>query len=141
MDRFARNYLIGFTVVVVAVVAGLLLSRDDRILAINETLAKDFELEGYPYTFEVQQLENGVAVVGSPRSAQVPVMRFLRTAFPALRATPVDHPDMMEAQRVLALKQSRAEQLVLGQPEVQSVRWEFDARWFHEHGVFANLDP
>lgn len=141
MDNFARNYLIGFIIVVVTVVAWIFLSRDDRVLEINEVLANDFALQGYPYIFEVQQLDNGVAVVGSPRSAQVPVMRFLRTAFPSLRNTPVDHPDMMAAQSTLAKKQSRAQELILSQPDVQRLRWEFDERWFNEHGVFANLQP
>jgi hypothetical protein len=139
MDAFARNYLIGLITVAVVAAGAYWLSRDSRVSDINEVLARDSELADYPYPFRVLVLENGVATMSSPRSAEVPVMRFLRTAFPALGATSVDHPDMMAAQDELAERQSRAAQLVKSQPDVNAIRWEIDERWYNEHGVFLNL--
>lgn len=141
MDRFARNYLIGLLTVLLIAAGVFWLSRDSRVADINNMLAQDFELAGYPYVFKVLSLEDGVATMGSPRSAEVPVMTFLRTAFAELRATSVDHPDMMAAQLVLVEKQSRAASLVESQPDVNVIRWEIDERWYNEHGVFLNLRP
>lgn len=139
MDSFARNYLIGLLVLVVLGVGIYWLSRDSRVAEINAILARDSQLADYPYAFRVLALDNGVATVSSPRSAEVPVMRFLRTAFPELGATSVDHPDMMAAQDRLVDKQSRAAELVKSQPDVKAIRWQIDERWYNEHGVFLNL--
>lgn len=138
MDSFAKRYLAVLTTVVVATLAWLLLNGDDRVDALNARLAGDAELAGYPYTFRVWRIENNVAVMGSPRSAEVSVMQFLRTAFPELSRSTMDDPAMMAAQLVLAEKQARAQQLVTEDPDVSAVRWELDERWFNEKGVFLN---
>ncbi|MFK8040773.1 hypothetical protein [Congregibacter sp.] len=140
MDRFARNYLIGLLTVITLSVAWYWLSQDSRVTEVNERLARDSQLAEFPFPFRVIGLENGIATMNSPRSAQVPAMRFLRTAYPELGATAVDHPDMMAAQDTLAKAQSRAMELVEGLPDVSSIRWVIDERWFNEHGVFLNLD-
>lgn len=139
MDTFARNYLIGLGTVIVLAAGIYWMNLDSRVADINAVLARDGELAEYPYPFRVLTLENGVATMSSPRSADVPVMRFLRTAFPELGATSVDHPDMMAAQDELAERQSRAAQLVKSQPDVSAIRWVIDERWFNEHGVFLNI--
>jgi hypothetical protein len=141
MDRFARNYLIALLAVLVFAVSWYYLSRDGRVAEINTMLARDTQLSSYPYLFQVRSLEDGIATMGSPRSARVPVMQFLRTAFPALGNTAVDHPDMFAAQAVLVEKQTRAAELVQSQPDVTSVRWVLDERWYNEHGVFLDLQP
>jgi len=93
------------------------------------------ERAGYPYDFRVLSLENGMATMGSPRSAQVPVMKFLHAAFPELAGKDVQDPAMMAAQDELVQKQSRAAELVQRHPEVQSVRWVLDERWYAERGA------
>ena len=52
--------------------------------ALNDLLRADPQLAAYPYRFEVLSLENGVAEISSPRSAQVPVVQFLRLVHPEL---------------------------------------------------------
>lgn len=140
LDRFTRNYLIILSTVAVFAAAWFLLNRDPRVSEINERLAADPALADYPYRFRVFSLEAGVATLGSPRSAQVPVMRFLRTAFPELSRTAVDDPAMMAAQDVLVEKHARAEALVLAEADVTRIRWQLDERWFNEHAVFLHLD-
>jgi hypothetical protein len=139
MDRFARNYLIGLITVVLIAAGWFWLSRDSRVAEINAMLARDNQLASYPYRFQLRSLENGIATMGSPRSAEVPVMQFLRTAYPELSKTSVDDPAMMAAQDELVKKQSRAAELVTSQPDVDRLRWEIDERWYNEHGVFLNL--
>ena len=136
MDSFAKRYLIVLSAVVVLGVAYVILNRDGRVEEINEMLAGDTQLQAYPYPFRVFRLEDGVAVMGSPRSAEVPVMQFLRTAFPPLSRTAVDDPAMMAAQQELARTQARAMEMVQALDDVSAVRWEFDDQWFREHGVF-----
>lgn len=141
MDTFTRNYAIGLVSVIALVLAWLWLNQDSRVAEINAQLATDLELEGYPYSFRVLSLESGIAVMSSPRSAEVAAMHFLRTAYPALRATSVVDPQMMAAQAILAEKQSHAAELVTKQSDVTQVRWVFDERWFRERGVFLDLGP
>lgn len=138
MDSFAKRYLIVLTTIVVAGVVYVLMQGDERVDEINAMLAQDTQLQDYPYPFRVLSLEEGVAVMGSPRSAEVPVMQFLRTAFAPLSRTAVDDPAMMAAQQELARIQSRAMDTVLALDDVSTVRWEFDEQWFREHGVFLN---
>mgnify|MGYP006297832471 CR=1 FL=1 len=136
MDSFAKKYLIGLIGVAVLVADWVYFGGDSRVAAINARLAEDPELASYVYPFRVRRIEDGIAVMGSPRSAQVPVMRFLRTAFPRFGNTPVTDPEMMAAQATLVERQSRAAELAQADPDVDGVRWELDERWYAEQGVF-----
>ena len=136
MDSFAKRYLIGLSTIVGIAVAYIVLSSDGRVDELNVMLAADPMLRDYPYQFRVIRLDGDVAVMGSPRSAEVPVMQFLRTAYPELSKTTVDDPAMMAAQDVLARTQVHAQDLVQGELDINTVRWELDERWFNEKGVF-----
>ncbi|MEM1191574.1 MAG: hypothetical protein AAF933_11710 [Pseudomonadota bacterium] len=138
MDSFGKRYLMVLGSIVTAVILYIVLSGDERVYQINALLADDADLRDYPYTFRVFRIEEGIAIMGSPRSAEVPAMRFLRTAFPELSRTAVDDPSMFAAQQVLAEKQGHAMRLVESQSDVTAVRWEIDERWFNEKGVFLH---
>jgi len=139
MDTFTRRYLWLLLGLLLVVAVAWWLNRDARVAQINGWLAGDAELAAYPYAFTVLHINNGVAFVSSPRSAQVPVMRFLHYAFPALQGKDVQHPDMMAAQDRLVAVQSRAAELVQTHPQVNAVRWVLDERWFSERGI--NVAP
>lgn len=141
MDPFVRRYSIGLVCVVILVVVWNLISRDPRVGELNQLLAGDHELAEFPFPFRVVQLENGIATVTSPRSAEVPVMQFLRAAYPELANVSVDDARMMEAQAVLVNKQSRAAQLLKSQADIGAIRWEVDERWFEERGVRIEKEP
>ena len=141
MDPFVRRYSIGLACVVLLVVAWNLLSRDPRIGELNQLLGSDHELADFPFQFRVLELENGIATVSSPRSAQVPVMQFLRTAYPQLAGVSVDDPQMMEAQALLVKKQSRAAELLKSQADIGAIRWRVDERWYEERGVRLEMRP
>jgi hypothetical protein len=139
MDDFARKYLIGL--LVFSLLAGLwwVFTRDTLAADLNRRLQADAELGAYVYTFRVQSVDDGIALMLSPRSAGVPVMKFLRAAFPELEGLPVDDPRMMEAQQRLATLQSRAAEQVAAHPEVRAVRWVLDERWYASRGI--PIDP
>jgi hypothetical protein len=103
MDAFARNYLIGLITVVGSRRWRLLAqSRQPRQRISTRSWRGTANLRTTPTPSGCWCWKTASQPMSSPRSAEVPVMRFLRTAFPALGATSVDHPDMMAAQDELA---------------------------------------
>jgi hypothetical protein len=135
MDSFTRRYLYLLGVVLVVVLAVWLAGHDGRVAELNAQLAKEPLLANYPYQFRVLEIENRVAVMHSPRSAEVSVMHFLYAAFPELQGKDVQHSDMVAAQERLGDLQFRAWAVVQAHPEVDSVRWLLDERWLAERGV------
>jgi len=136
VDRFTRNYAIGLGFVL-AVLVGvwILTSWDPGASKLNALLASDAELAAYPYQFRVESLNDGVATLKSPRSFEVPVIRFLSVIKPRLAGKDADHPDVMAAQAALAHQQKRAQEIVERQPEVKAVRWVLDRDWYAARGI------
>ncbi len=135
MDRFTRNYLIVLGLVLAAVAAYWLAQWNPAVGEINDLLAADTELAGYGYRFRVLSLDKGVAKLTTPRSFEVPVVRFLGVLHPELRNKAQDDPAMVAAQEQLVRHQKRAAQLVHDRAEVRSVRWVLDKDWYRERGV------
>ncbi len=138
MDRFTRNYLIFLGLLSAAILGAWLASWDSRVGEINELLEADSQLSGYSYPFRVIALEHGEAQISTPRSFQVPVIRFLGIIHPDLQGKPQDHPDVVAAQEELVRKQKRAAKLVQGQSDVRSIRWVLDAAWYADRGLSLN---
>tara|TARA_R110002110_G_scaffold205066_1_gene416734 strand:- start:135372 stop:135788 length:417 start_codon:yes stop_codon:yes gene_type:complete len=138
MDAFARRYAIGLVVLALAAVIVWLVSQDSRVAQLNDMLRKDSRLANYPYQFTVLALDNGVASVTSPRSAEVSVIQALRIINPNLRNFGAVSPQMMSAQIELAGVQSHAAQLLQAQADVSSVRWKLDENWLAHHGVYID---
>ncbi|WP_198171857.1 hypothetical protein [Pseudohalioglobus lutimaris] len=137
MDDFTRRYLYLLAAVLVAGLVWWLGSIDFRVREINETLQSDHTLSDYPYTFRVLSLENGIAEVSSPRSAQMSAIQGLRILFPSLQNASAVSDEMMSAQEELARVQSRAGQLVSEQEDVNQVRWVLDEKWLSSYGVYV----
>lgn len=138
MDSFTRNYSIALGVIVVAVLAWWIsASFNPRVGDLNDVLAADPDLSGYPYRFRVVDYADGVAVVSTPRSFDVPAMRFLEIIKPEVAGKAQDDPAMLAAQQELIEHQKRAQALMLGQPDVERVDWRLDVRWLADHGVQA----
>ena len=111
---------------------------DTRVSELNEILEVDKELAAYPYQFKVLSLDDGIAEISSPRSAEVPVIQFLRIVYPQLRNRGVLDEPVMAAQDTLAAMQSRAGKLVSEEPDVKSIRWSIDRQWYASRGVYLN---
>ena len=135
MDRYSRNYLI-----ILGTIAGLiavvwLANLNPRIWELNDLLEEDPQLRAYPYQFRVLSLENGIASMSTPRSSQVPAVRFLGIIRPQLANRQDNDPDVIAAQKELASLQARAKELILAEPDVDRVYWQIDSAWYAEHGV------
>jgi hypothetical protein len=138
LDRFTRTYLVVLTVIAVAGIAWWLSTWDSRLSQMNKILASDAQLAGYPYQFKVISLENGVAEISSPRSAEVPVIQFLRIIHPEFNNSSVVDESVMAAQDELARMQSHAGKLVSDMDEVDSIRWTIDRKWYASNGVYLD---
>lgn len=134
MDKFTRNYsiILGIIVLVVLVWA---LYEDPQVSNLNNLLEQDSQVAGYPYEFQVLRLQNGIAIISTPRSSAFPVHRALGILFPNLANRTQDNPDVMEAQQELARIQKRAKAIVLESDKVSNVRWELDKNWLSQYGI------
>ena len=135
-DRFLKRYLMVLGFLILAGLAYWASNLDSRVGELNDKLAAAPALLDYPYRFRVLSLENGVAVMTSPRSAEMGPLHFLRILDPALIDKDVVHPDMMAAQDLLVQKQSEAERIVIAEPDVTRIRWQLDEKWYAEQGFF-----
>ncbi|MDH5470691.1 MAG: glutamate-ammonia-ligase adenylyltransferase [Gammaproteobacteria bacterium] len=134
MDKFTRNYSIVLGVVVVALVA-LFMYEDPQVQSLNDRLLRDTRLSTYPYNFRVLRLENGVATMTTPRSAEFPAYRALGLLFPSLDGLPQDDARLMQGQLDMAQLQEYAKGLVLDTEAVKHVAWELDTQWLDRHGI------
>jgi hypothetical protein len=135
MDRFTRNYLIILGSIAAIIIIAWLATLSPRVWELNGLLEDDPQLSAYPYRFEVLSLDNGVATLTTPRSPQVPAVRFLGILYPQLANRRDNDPDVIAAQKELAEHQGRAKELILAQPDVDRVQWQIDTAWYAEHGV------
>lgn len=138
LDDFTRKYLYILVGLVLVGFIWWLSSLDFRVSEINEQLGADAELAAYPYPFRVMSLENGVAHVSSPRSAQLSAIQSLRIMFPQLQHKDVVSDEMMAAQEELARVQAHAGQLVKSHDDINKVRWVLDKQWLANHGVYVD---
>ncbi|OAD20762.1 conserved hypothetical protein, secreted [Candidatus Thiomargarita nelsonii] len=111
---------------------------DPRVSELNDLLSQDSELSNYPYQFKVIELDEGTAVMSSPRSAQVSVLKFLSIIKPELHRKNSDSPEVIAAQKELAHHQQKAKKMVLSQPDVKQIRWELDKGWFAGYGIYVD---
>ncbi|HKJ77106.1 MAG TPA: hypothetical protein VKA64_07875 [Gammaproteobacteria bacterium] len=135
LDRFTRNYLVFLGLLAAAALGGWASTWSPRVGELNGKLADDAVLTDYPYRFRVLALEDGVATLTTPRSYEVPAVRFLGIIEPRLANRAPDDPEVVAAQKRLAKHQGRARKLVLAEPDVDRVRWQLDRDWYADHGV------
>jgi len=136
MDTFTRNYSIALAVIVLGLLAWwITASWNPRVGELNEVLESDPKLADYVYDFRVVDYADGVATISTPRSFDVPAMRFLEIVKPEVAGKAQDDPAMVAAQQNLIEHQKRAQTLILGQPDVERVDWQLDVQWLAEHGV------
>lgn len=137
MDKFTRNYSI--ILAVIAVVALIWVSYESpRVSKLNALLLDSAEVTAYPYRFRVLKLEDGVATMSTPRSADFSAHRALAILFPELRDEPPDSAAMLNAQQEMARVQGVAKSIVEGADDVDRVVWELDERWLRGEGIDLN---
>lgn len=138
LDDFTKRYLFALLFVATAILIWWASSLDSRVSHLNSILRDDSLLAEYPYRFTVISLKDGVAEMSSPRSAQVPAMKFLRIVYPELQHASAIDGRMIDAQVDLAKVQSHAGELISSQETVQSIRWSIDKKWYTYQGIYLD---
>lgn len=124
--------------ILAVVAAGLLLLslyEPAKVRELNGRLADDTQLTGYPYPFRVLRVEDPIAVMSTPRSAEMPVHVMIRAIEPDLRNTSTDDLGFQRAQKTLADHQALARKRVMEDPDIYNVRWELDREWLRQQGI------
>lgn len=106
-----------------------------EVRALNAVLKQDDKLNSYPYHFRVLAVKNGVAVMTSPRSADVPVPVIIKVIDPSLQNVSVSEERFFEAQQALADLQAYARERVMAQEGISRVIWKLDEEWLLSHGI------
>ena len=134
MDRGTRIYAV-LLLAIVLVLVMVSVYQPAEVRALNQLLENDAEVSAYPYPFRVLRVEQGMAVMGTPRSASMPVARMIAAVAPEAAGLLETDPVYLRAQQRLADTQARARSLVLGDAAIERVRWELDEAWLRGHGV------
>lgn len=134
MDKFTRNYTIVLAIVA-AVVLFSVFYESPGVAKLNAALLENSDVASYPYRFRVLGLEDGVATMGTPRSAEFSAPRALAILYPNLRNQAPDSQVMIEAQQELARVQGIARGIVLQSSSVDRVAWKLDENWLHSQGI------
>ncbi|WP_372879768.1 hypothetical protein [Spongiibacter marinus] len=106
-----------------------------EVRALNAVLKQDDKLNSYPYRFRVLAVKNGVAVMTSPRSADVPMPVIIKVIAPSLQNVSVSEERFFEAQQTLADLQAYAREQVMAQEGISRVIWKLDEEWLLSHGI------
>ena len=138
--RRTRTLKILSAILVLGAIYWFGLRTDPRVDALNQALIEigSPALRNYQYSFRVISLEGGSAVMGSPRSFDVPVYRMIGALYPNLSGKAPNDPDFIAAEKELAQIQSEARTIVLRQPGVTGVKWELDRNWLIAHNIQIN---
>jgi hypothetical protein len=134
MDRFTRNYSIGLAIATLLLFT-LLMYENPVVSDLNDQLEADTELSSYPYAFRVLRVNNGYAIMSTPRSSEFPVFQALGIIYPKLANRPQDDPELMQAQDRLATLQKKAKAIVIKDERIKGASWELDREWLSSHGV------
>ncbi|MCZ4305218.1 hypothetical protein O4G98_10760 [Zoogloeaceae bacterium G21618-S1] len=110
---------------------------DGHARALNAAIAAggSTALKAYPYPFRVLRVEDGKAVMSTPRSREVSVIRVIKILYPEINVLDTNDAAFIAAQKELAGLQFEARDIVMKQPGVKTVVWEIDRHWLGARGV------
>ncbi|MBK1719583.1 hypothetical protein [Thiocystis violacea] len=139
MDRLTRNSIIISVALFILLIVSLAWNNYElrpRVWQLDEVLDEDPVLSNYPYDFRVLVFLNGIVTLSSPNGGgEAPIQPFLIKTDPALADKTAESAEMAAAERHFREIEMRAIQLMLAQPDVDSVLWSLDRAWYHRHRV------
>jgi len=128
-------------VVLLAVAGDWLAQRPDaRTRAINAAIEQKASprLRDYPFPFRAVRVEGDVAVLTTPRTPQVPALRFIGAIHPEIDVKNPNDPAFIAAQNELGLVQSEVAAIAAAQPGIRLIRWQLDTAWLAGRGIDVN---
>ncbi|NEV64149.1 hypothetical protein [Thiorhodococcus minor] len=138
MDRLTRNSIIISAILLVLLIVSLAASQNElrpRVWQLNELLEDDPVLANYPYDFRVLLFLNGIVTLTSPHASEAPLEPFLAKVDPRVADKPAGSPEMRAAGQRFREVEMRAIQVMVSQPDVESVVWALDKAWYHKNKV------
>ena len=135
MDRLTLSSIIASAAFLVFLIVTLTWHNDElrpRVWQLNELLEQDPVLADYPYDFKVLLFINGVATLNSPHTSALPLRPVLNRFDPTLADKPDTAPEVVAAERRWRAIELQAIQVMLSQPDVESVVWALDRAWYHK---------
>lgn len=129
--------LIVLAIVVAWAVDWFIQRPDSQARALNAAIAAEGSaaLKAYPYPFHVLRVEDGIAVMSTPRSRDVSVTRVIKVLYPDINVLDTNDAAFIAAQKELAGLQFEARDIVMKQPGVKTVAWEIDRHWLGARGI------
>lgn len=138
LDRGTKIYASVLGAILLTGFLAWLLSLDSRLGEIEELLESDPELAAYPYQFQALAIEGRTAVMFTPRSTNLPAVRFLGMIKPSLVNKSEQDPEVIAAQKELGGLQSKVRKLVTSREDIDRVRWTLDKDWYASRGILVN---
>lgn len=136
LDRGTKIYAAILAGICLSLLLAWLMTLDFRLGEIDAMLTQDSQIASYPYTFRALDIKGNTAVLSSPRSREMPAVRFIGLIRPDLKNLSEQHPKLIEAQKELATIQSKVRKLVLGREDIDRVEWRIDKEWFADRGIW-----
>jgi len=134
MDRGTKIY--GIFLAVFTLALGITFFYESpKTSELNNRLESISIIDEFPYQFKVLRINNGTAVMSSPRSTDVPVSRILGILFPEVKGKSTQSPEFQKAQKALAKVQILARETVISDAEIKTVSWELDRSWLLNNGI------
>lgn len=138
LDRGTKIYAAVLGSILLLALLIWLFTLDFRLSEIDEMLQQDPEIAAYPYQFKTLVIQGRTAVMSTPRSTQVPAVRFLSMIKPGLSNKSGQDPAIIEAQKELAAIQSKVRKLVQSREDIDQVRWHIDKQWYADRGILVD---
>ncbi|MCK5665965.1 MAG: hypothetical protein KAI17_20895 [Thiotrichaceae bacterium] len=134
MDRGTKIY--GFFLAIFTLALGITFFYESpKTSELNNRLESISLIDEFPYQFKVLRINNGTAIMSSPRSTDVPVSRILGILFPEVKGKSTQSPEFQKAQKALAKVQILARETVISDAEIKTVSWELDHSWLLKNGI------
>ncbi|MCU7843348.1 MAG: hypothetical protein KZQ93_05865 [Candidatus Thiodiazotropha sp. (ex Monitilora ramsayi)] len=138
LDRGTKIYAAVLCSILLLALLIWLFTLDFRLGEIDEILQQDPEIAAYPYSFQALAIQGRTAVMSTPRSTQIPAVRFLSMIKPGLANKSEQDPAVIEAQKELAALQSKVRKLVQSREDIDNVRWRLDKQWYADRGILVD---
>jgi hypothetical protein len=136
LDRGTKIYAAVLAGIGISILFAWLVTLDFRLGEIDTMLKEDPQIASYPYPFRVLEINKTTAVMSSPRSREMPALRFITLIKPRLKNLDDQDPKLVEAQKELAAIQSKVRKLVLSREDIERVSWRIDKAWYAEKGIW-----
>ncbi|MES9970649.1 MAG: hypothetical protein ABW092_11495 [Candidatus Thiodiazotropha sp.] len=138
LDRGTKIYAGILAGICLGLLLAWIVTLDFRLGEIDAMLKQDSRISSYPYPFRTYEIKGRTAVMSSPRSREMPAVRFISLIRPDLKSLDEQHPKLIEAQKELASVQSKVRELVLSREDIDRVNWRLDKEWFAGKGIWID---